>query len=154
MYLHLFQNRTIPEILQAEGYQEILSEEANKPHKAEKSKKADKNKEKQKIDEDTLKAIKEEQDKVDKENRQKRREILKAVHLRECALHQERVDTLWNDFTSILLKQYSQAQEFGAIESSKVTPEIKEILNSLNNIRYIWKIFNRMVEDALAIKHL
>ena len=65
-----------------------------------------------------------------------------------------RANSLWEDFTELIIKQKEQAKLYGGIDSSTADSSTKEILYSLNSIRYIWKIFNRMIEDSLAVKHI
>ena len=149
LYLQLFQNQSIDEILAFHGLQENTSDKQSKPTEKKHPKKAAKS---EKMDEEFMKKLKEEADKNEKENQEKRRKILREVHKKECDLHKERTEFLWNEFTSVIIKLLWNSRDYGSIESSKLTPDIKEIVNSLNNIRYIWKIFNRMVEDALSIK--
>ena len=99
----------------------------NKPTK----KKQPKNKaaKSEKIDEEVLKKIKEDNDKIEKETKEKRREILRNVFQKEIAVHQERASVLWNEFTTTIVKMLNNAREFGAIEIPKATPEVKEIIN-------------------------
>jgi len=158
LYLHLFQDKSIPQILKDEGYDPQVYHQEERKEKKPKSK--NKKGEKGITEEENKKQIEEEKKKetdeietIKKTNLQQKRQIMRGVLVKERELHLERVNQLWNEFTSIIIKSFEQAKTYGNIDQSKATSGQKEVIHSLNSIRYIWKIFNRLVEDALAVKH-
>lgn len=173
LYLQLYQDKTIPEILNDEGYDPQTPPEPEKQlKKGAKVKKGKKGKEPEKSNEkqaEETKKREEEIKKIEKDNLQQKRAILREVHEKERQLHRERVDSLWEELTGTLLRIYKnihhlsnqpiqedkpkeEDSETNNEEPAKLPQETKEMMYSLTNIRYIWKIFNRLVEDSLAVK--
>lgn len=153
LYLNLLQPKPISELLSSNGFDASIKAVEPKTRKQAKKKQSKSKAQKQEnIDDEELKKTKEESEKIESENKAKRREILRNEFKKELDLHQERANILWNEFTTIITRMLSYAREYGAVDTPKATPEVKEIVNFMNNIRYVWKIFNRMVEDSLAIK--
>jgi hypothetical protein len=152
LYLNLFQNKSISQLLTENGYKpEKFQEEEQKQSKSKKKKnKKDQNKTEEKVEKDSSKEAKE---KIEKANLAQKREILRNLNDKERQLHQERVNQLWNSFTGVLLKQLDQAREFGNAETNEDDDKNKDIVASLSTIRYFWKIFNRLIEDSLLVKH-
>jgi hypothetical protein len=146
------QSKTVKDILKEEfGNEEFKQKEPEKHSNSSKKKKKNKHKKKV-LTEEEIKTAKEEQAKIEKQKKIRKREILLAHQKKEQAAHAERVELLWNEFTEILISQRNKAKSHGGVDVSTADSETKEILYSLNSIRYVWKIFNRLVEDSLAVK--
>ena len=152
LYLSIFQSMSEEEILQENGYQPkvfIMPQKSPQPkHRISRRP----TKEEQKKEKEEKNKIQEGKKLIEKENLQERRKILQQFYQKQRELHQNRVQQLWKMLTEILLGQLKTARKFGNLDSSTATPEQKEMLNSLGYIRYVWKVFTRLIEDSLAIK--
>ena len=113
LYLNLLQPKPIQELLSSNGF-ELTEKPADSKAKKPTKKKQPKNKaaKSEKIDEEVLKKIKEDNDKIEKETKEKRREILRNVFQKEIAVHQERASVLWNEFTTTIVKMLNTVFDF------------------------------------------
>jgi hypothetical protein len=156
LFLQLYQDKSIDQILKNEGYEEVIyHREVKESQKLKKTKPKSKKKSKLVVtqNEEELKKEKEEMEAIEKQNKLLKRQILRDVHRKERELHNERTKLLWDEFTHLLVTMLEKAKVYGNIDFLKATNDEKEEIYYLNNIRYLWKIFIRMVEDSLAVKH-
>ena len=155
LYLNLYQNLSKDEILEKLGYIEEKYQEDPKITARNKRRTNRRlTKEEQKKDKEEKKKMVEEKKQIAERNQKNKRELLRNFQEEERAIHQQRVQELWKNFTDILLDQLTLARKYGNFDNSADGEDGREVHNSLSSIRYLWKIFNRLVEDSLSIKSI
>ena len=157
LYLQLYQSKPIATLLADNGYEPLKyeeEEEEKQPLKSKKKKSKKAKEEAQKVDEEELKKEKEkekeknvEKERIEKENIKQMRNILRDIHEKERQIHSDRIQELWDQITSLLLKQLHQCRE---VQDNENDTDSTRILS--HNIKYVWKIFNRLIEDSMAVK--
>ena len=147
LYLNLYQNKSVESILDSNGYHP--EKYIHKPSPKGRGK-ASKKPTKSELEEKKKKRASEEK-KIQQDNLIQRRKILREVHQRERELHQDRVQELWKLLTQILLSLLADAREYSPNRQNASGSSEPRKAHSLSMIRYVWRIFNRFVEDSLAI---